>query len=130
MGNNSSSQSYKHNNRKCLCYHCNELKQCSEEIHKFEIKDRGYQSEFVDETFTIQLCKHCVDELEIEEEWFDNEICFDEVNGNYRHEWHIINLIESFPIYNQEYIYNCQIVTLCGHIEKRISREDWIKLNS
>ena len=124
------SQKHKHEHHERLCYHCNELQSSSEEIHKFEIRDRGYQSEFVDDVFAIQLCKACVDELEIEEAWFDNEICFDTVIGSYRYESYILNLVDSFPIYNQEYIYNCYNVALCGFPnDKRVSREDWIMDN-
>lgn len=124
-------QEQKHEHRECLCYHCNNLQESKEQIEKFTISNRKGKSYFADEMFTIQLCERCVQDLEIEDEWFDNEICFDETSGYYHYEPYILGMVETFPVANQEYIFNCYNSNFCSHVdEKRVSREDWIKDNS
>lgn len=124
-------QEFKHKNKECLCFFCNELQKSKEDICNFVIKGRKGKSLFVDEQFTIQLCNHCVEELEVSKEWFDNELCYNESNQNYNHEAYILGMVNTFPIENQEYVFNCYNSNFCKNVnEKRMSREDWIKDNS
>lgn len=124
-------QEYKHEHREQLCYHCNNLQESSELIKKFTISNRKGKSYFANEKFTIQLCKGCVQDLEIAEEWFDNKLCYNKTSENYRYEPYILGMVETFPIENQEYIFNCYNSDFCSHEdEKRINREDWINDNA
>lgn len=111
-------QHMKHKNCKLLCYCCNELTEKGEDLIKFVVKDRGYQSFFHDCDFEIQLHLECAVSLGIENEWFDNDLCFNEEDGSYKNEQYIINLIETFIVENQEYIYNS---------DKFLTRNEWIE---
>ena len=127
---NKGTQEFKHANKECLCYHCNTLQKDSKQLKIFEIKNRFEKSLFAHEHFKIQLCSQCATELEIEDEWFDNDSCL-LPNGSYLHECYIVGMVETFPIENQEYIFNCYNDIFCDNVNgKRISREDWIEDNS
>ena len=45
-------------------------------------------------------------DMEVEDEWFDNELSFDATTGQWLNEAYIINMVETFPVHNQEYVYN------------------------
>ena len=127
---NKGTQEFKHAHKECLCYHCNTLQKDSRHLKTFEIKNRFGKSLFAHEHFTIQLCSQCALELEIEIEWFDNDSCLLS-DGSYLHEHYIVGMVETFPIENQEYIFNCYNDIFCDNVNgKRISREDWIEDNS
>ncbi len=78
--------------------------EASHELAVFEIKERGYGSNFDSMNFTINLCNDCERELEIEKEWFDNDLCFNEGSGEYKNELYIINLIETLSEKSQAQI--------------------------
>lgn len=111
-------QKMKHANCNLLCYCCNELVETEEDLIKFVIKDRGYRSFFNGCNFEIQVHLKCAVDFGIEEDWFDNDVCFNKEDGSYKNEQYIINLIETFIPENQEYIYNCNKFT---------TREEWIE---
>lgn len=124
-------QEFKHENKERLCFYCNELQGSKKDICNFVIKGRKGRSLFADEHFTIQLCSHCVEELEVSKEWFDNELCYNTNNQIYNYETYILGMVNTFPIENQEYVFNCYNSNFCKNVnEKRMSREDWIKDNS
>lgn len=124
-------QEEKHEQCECLCYHCNNLQENSSKLNHYTISGRKGNSYFVDETFTIQLCQQCAQNMEIEKVWFDNEHCYNAENNCYQHEDYILNLIDTFPVANQEYVLNCYNSNFCSHFnKKRVSREDWIRDNS
>ena len=114
-------QEHKHSNKEHLCFHCNQLVG-KENIIKYDINNRGFGSDFDSMKFSIQLCNHCDKELEVEPEWFDNEVCFNSLTGDWLNELYIGYMVEQFPIANQEYIYNCENL-LCPSME----REEWLK---
>lgn len=110
-------QDFKHKNNKRLCYCCNELTEREQDLIVFTIKDRNEQSKFYGLDFNIQLHMNCAKELQLDPFWFDNVTCFDNKTGKYNYEEYIINLIETFILENQEYIYNCN---------GDLSREEWV----
>lgn len=118
-------QDYKHTNKERLCYCCNELQETSGDLKKHKIGGRAYMSEFDSMEFTVQLCEQCNADMEVEEEWFDNEKSFDVATGQWLNEAYIINMVEAFPIHNQEYVYN-SINHLCPPHE-HMDREEWVK---
>lgn len=113
-------QEYKHQNKEHLCYHCNQLVG-EDNLIKHEVKNRAFGSNFDSMNFTIQLCHECNKELEVEPEWFDNEVAFDKITGEWKCESYIAYMVELFPICNQEYIYNCKNL-LCPQMK----REEWL----
>lgn len=119
-------QNYKHENKERLCYCCNQLQESSGDLIKHKMSGRAYMSEFDSMEFTIQLCEQCNADMEVEEEWFDNDESFDEVTGQWINEAYIINMVETFPIHNQEYVYN-SVNHLCPPHDI-MDRVEWIKL--
>lgn len=117
-------QNEKHVNKERLCYCCNELQESSEHINKYVIKNRKFGSLFQDDNLAIQLCNSCKNK--VNKDWFDNIKMKKHSTGTYIEEYNkeedIYNLIESFPIENQEYVLNCDN----GLLDK-MDREDWIK---
>lgn len=118
-------QKSKHNKRDMLCFCCNELVESCSDLIKFKIENRRCKSLFDGCTFQVQLHINCAKEMEIDPEWFDNDICFEEATGKYKHEEYIVNLIESFIIENQEYIYNFK--NYIGDNYSDESRNQWIE---
>ena len=119
-------QNYKHENKERLCYCCNQLQESSGDLVKHKISGRTYMSEFDSMEFTIQLCEQCNKDMEVEDEWFDNELSFDATTGQWLNEAYIINMVETFLVHNQEYVYNCKN-SLCPP-DQEMSREAWIRL--
>ena len=124
--NNLSSQDFKHQNKERLCYCCNQLQETNDDLVKHTISGRSYMSEFDSMEFTIQLCKQCNADMEVEEDWFDNHKSFDATTGQWLNEAYIINMVETFPVHNQEYVYN-GVNHLCPSHEA-MDREEWIQL--
>ena len=124
-------QEFKHNHRERLCYYCNQLQNKTHDIQRYTIKNRVGKSLFAHEQFTIQLCKDCVQDLEIDAQWFDNDECYNYMDSSYCYERYILAMVREMPIENQEYILNSYNALFCSHAnDKRVSREDWIKDNS
>lgn len=121
MGDN---QTFKHKHKENLCFHCNEL---HKNIKKYTIKDRYddcHETIFDGDDFTIHLCPSCSEELEIKDDWFDNEKSYNPELDTYNNEDDIIRLINLLPIHNQEYVLN--IDNEINGI-KKIDRYDWIR---
>ena len=111
----------KHLQKDNLCFKCNNL---NENINTFSVKAREFGSIFQGDKFTINLCNEC--QKLIKEEWFnnnpvniENDFCF------YTEEHELINFIKSFPIENQEYIFNCD-----NDMLPSLDRNTWIELNT
>ena len=119
-------QNYKHENKERLCYCCNQLQESSGDLVKHKMSGRAYMSEFDSMEFTIQLCEKCNADMEVEEEWFDNEKSLDATTGQWLNEAYIINMVETFSVHNQEYVYN-GVNHLCPSHDV-MDREEWIKL--
>jgi hypothetical protein len=107
------------NNMKC--YKCNHE---VENIFKYTITNRGYGSDFDMAEASFDLCSKC-DKPEYED-WcnecpsYINEYCED-----YKYEDNLYELINSFPLENQEKIYNNG--TFGGY---SIPTQDWIDIQN
>ena len=104
-----------------LCYKCNNL---YEHIEVFTVKNRRFGSIFQDDCFSVQLCNDC--KKLIVADWFNNTPI--SIKGDffiYDGEHELNKFMKSFPIENQEYVYNCD-----NYMLPKIDREEWIKLNS
>lgn len=110
---------YKHQNRHRLCYCCDELQENEKDLIKYSISYRGYGSIFDNCRFTVQLCKKC-DKPEYKE-WFYEEPKMEDYCEVYQYEEKIEELINSFPIENQEYVWN-------GMDGYWMERQDWIDM--
>lgn len=110
------SREHKHRNRHRLCYKCDQLQESDKEIYKFEVWHRGYGSIYDNYNFTIQLCSQCA--LGVDLKWFNEEPeIIDGYYEKYKYEEKIEELIDSFPIENQEYVRN-----------DFMGRQDWIDM--
>ncbi len=114
-------QQTKHEHKDRLCFHCNELQNTSDDLNHYRISNRTGDSEFDQMSFTIQLCEHCKSELGVDDTWFDNIASLDGETGLWLNEDCIINVIDSFPVCNQEYSYNQ------GNLMVRFDRGEWIQ---
>lgn len=127
--NKEMSRKEKHLNRRRLCYCCDTIQESEDDLQKFTIKNRGYNSIFDGDNFTIQLCPRCAKKLGVIQSWFDNDkvAIMDKINDivdEYLGENAIDKIIDKFPIENQEYIRNCNS-DLMPYIQ--MDRDDWIK---
>jgi len=112
-------RTYKHLHKETLCFHCDQLVEKKEQLYIYSMSGRGYGSSFDSCHFTIQLCSTC-NQPEYET-WFNEEAKKEEYVQEFQYEESIINLIHSFPIENQEYIWN-------GMDSYSIPRQDWIDM--
>lgn len=107
---------------KNLCNNCN-----CKSTKTFELSGRGYGSKFFDGLdFVIELCDNCIKELNVVDEWFDNDInaVEDLFIFDYKNEDKIVKLISSLPLSSQEKILNKP--TPCCAFE--MDTEEWMKL--
>lgn len=109
-------------NNKNICDKCNS----KESENKFEINGRGYGSEFDCLNFEIYLCDKCASELEIKQEWFDNDAnaIEDLFIFDYENEDKIINVLKQLPLESQERLFN-KITPCCPFT---INKEDWMNM--
>jgi hypothetical protein len=110
---------YKHQNRYRLCYCCDELQETEKDLFTLSILGRGYGSIFDSCSFMIQLCRKCYKPEY--ETWFNEKPVLDDYIERYKYEEKIEELISSFPIENQEYIWN-------GADGFWMDRQDWIDM--
>lgn len=113
----------KHQNKERLCYCCDTLQESEDEIHKLIIdKSRGYGSNFDECNVEIQLCPHC--HKEEYDSWFNEQsIVVDKYYEEYIYEDNITNLINSFILENQEYVWN--------HMDRYgVERQDWLDMKT
>lgn len=108
---------------KKLCYNCN----CEENIEIFRIKNRGYGSYFDGDDTEIILCEKCIESMDVEPEWFDNDassiVCQDTNFVTYINERYIAILIDNLPIESQERILNKPN----KYYKEVMKKEDWLK---
>lgn len=97
-------------------------------VKVFEIKDRFYGSKFDSINFKLKFCDSCVESMNIDRDWFDNDknkvedlFIFD-----YTNEEKIINIINKLPINIQEQILNQP--TSCNPF--KMDSEEWMKIYS
>lgn len=109
----------KHLNNERLCYYCDTLQKDESQINHWSMYGRGYGSDFDSSRFSIQLCNDC-NKPEYEE-WFCEEPEIDDYCEVYKNEGKISDLINSFPIENQEYVWN-------GIDGWGMDRQDWIDM--
>ncbi|MGL4571756.1 MAG: hypothetical protein ACRCVJ_11905 [Clostridium sp.] len=116
-------QQYKHLHKDKLCFHCNNLQH---NIKIYSMGDRiDEESLFDGDRFNIHLCSHCIDKLKVKEDWFNNDIAYNEDTDTYDFEQNIVKLIKGFPICNQEYCLNIDNEVIYS---RKIDREDWINI--
>jgi hypothetical protein len=113
------SREEKHLNNERLCYACDTLQKSKNDIRTYSISYRGYGSIFDNCRFSIQLCSEC-DKPEYNE-WFNERPKKGEYWEEYEHEEKIRDLINSFIIENQEYVWN-------GMDGWGMERQDWIDM--
>lgn len=108
---------------KTLCHNC----KCSENIEVLSIKNREHGSCFDGDNTEILLCDKCIDLMDVEREWFDNDassiFCKETGLVTYINERYITILIDSLPIESQENILNRPN----KYYDEVMSKEDWIK---
>jgi hypothetical protein len=110
---------FKHQNKERLCYCCDELQEDKNKLIIYNISSRGYGSIFDNCRFSVQICRQC-DKPEFRE-WFYEDPEVKDYYEIYKHEEKIKNLINSFPIENQEYVWN-------GMDGFWMERQDWIDM--
>lgn len=64
------------------------------QLIEFKIAGRNEKSLFHNRNITINLPFEFALDAGVMYEWFDNDICFEEATGKYKHEEYIVNLIE------------------------------------
>ncbi|MGG3989677.1 hypothetical protein [Bacillus smithii] len=106
-----------HNDR--LCYKCDTLQESKDDLIVYHMSGRGYGSFFDNESFEIQLCNNCAKPEY--QKWFDEIPTYDEFLERYKYEDKIQELINSFPIENQEYVLN-------GADGWAMERDHWIAM--
>lgn len=112
---------YKHQNRHKLCYCCDTLQESTDDIHTLGVSCRGYGSAFDENSFEIQLCPNCYKKEY--EKWFNESPTMNGYIEEYQFEQNITDLINSFPIENQEYVWN-------GSSGYLMERQDWIDMKN
>lgn len=106
------------------CYKCNHKFETGELGYEYKLNDRGYGSDFDMAEVSFDLCDSC-NKPEYYE-WcnelptFINEYC-----ENYKYEDNLHDLIHSFPLENQEKIYNNGTFGSYS-----IPTQDWIDINN
>jgi len=114
-----SNREQKHLHKERLCYHCDELVETKEDLSFYTLSNRGYGSQFDSASFVLQLCSQC--DNPSYDEWFNEHPNVDGYVERFQHEEQIDALIRSFPIENQEYIWN--------HMDGyTMERRDWIDM--
>ena len=81
----------------------------SEEVEPFVIENRGYDSQFDGDIFSLNFCSKCISELKINNIWFDNEYCYRYENGEIicLYEENLLELFNKLPSETRELINNC-----------------------
>ena len=104
------------------CLKCNN----EENVKVFEMNGREGGSRFDSMDFTIHLCECCIEEMNVNEEWFNNDI--NAIQDLYIFEYHnedkIIDLINSLPIESQEKILNKPTPS----VPYQMDSEEWINI--
>lgn len=113
-------EKYRQENQERLCYCCDTFQPSKDNINTYRIYMRGYGSIFDNCDFTIQLCDKC--KQQINKKWFyEQPTMLHEYCEEYKYEKELDNFIHTFPIQNQEYIYN----HMNGYT---MDRSDWIAM--
>lgn len=112
----------KHKNKEHLCYCCDTLQQDTTKIKKYTISNRGYGSIFDMSRFTVQFCEKCdKEEYSI---WFEEKGIISGDYIEYVYETQVKNLINSFIVENQEYVWNNM------NDGYYMERQDWIDMEN
>lgn len=79
------------------------------ELENFKIENRGYDSRFDGDIFSLSFCKLCLKELNIDRVWFDNEHCYQIKNDTIicLYENELLQLFNKLPLKTKEMINNC-----------------------
>ena len=108
---------------KILCHNC----KCGENVEVLPIRNREHGSFFDGDDTEVLLCDKCIELMDVEREWFDNNassIVYKETGlVTYINERYITILIDSLPIESQENILNRPN----KYYDEVMSKEDWIK---
>lgn len=104
-----------------LCFKC--LCEC-ENIHTYELKERGYGSIFDGDKGKLQLCDKCND-VRLEEYFNEEPEMVNEYCQEYKYEEEIEKFIKTLPIKGQELFYN---QCMGGWDNRKIDSQDWIDI--
>lgn len=106
-----------------MCHNCKE----HHFVKTLHIKDRHCGSIFDGDDTEINLCLNCMDLLDVDESWFDNEqsSIVSETTGliSYINERYITLLINNLPLESQEEILNKPN----KYFKEVMSTEDWLE---
>jgi len=112
----------KHKNCEKLCYQCDTLQENTDQINTYGINYRGYGSGFDSCRFQIQICDKC-NKTDYEKWFYESPTIEHEYVETYKYEDDIHNLVDSFIVENQEYVWN-------GDNRYTLPRQDWIDMKN
>lgn len=103
-----------------LCFKC--LKEHNN-IHKYEISNRGYGSGFDGENTLLQLCDKCNNnDLD---KWFNEIPKIEEYWEVYKYEYNIFNFIKTLPLQGRELFENQMSTGACAY---NIDSQEWLDI--